>query len=374
MRAGHEVLIVGGYGEVGQRLVTMLGPRVVVGGRHPERVAGARGRRIDVDDPASIEQALDGISLVVGCVREREPHLLEAAVRRGIAYTSIAPPRTRPDALVRLHGEAKLTGARVVLGTGIEPGIANVLARIGANRVGEVDAVETALLLGVGDVYGADSMAFVFDEFTQAYTIVVDGHPLAVQAFDSSVLVDFPHALGRRRAYPMPFSDQFYYPMTLGARSASARLALDPPWLGSAIASLTRVGGRGWVARGSMRGFVDRLRRAYASLDQFALVVDVRGRDGRVRSTLVGRVQAHATAAAAAAVAEALHTHEVEPGVWLAEEAIAPSRFLERLASRGLVPVIEGASIAVAESPRFPFAGAGFAGPAPETAKDSPLS
>lgn len=94
-----RILIVGGYGEVGRRLAAQLEAtqpnRVIVAGRHPEQASGVPARRVDVDDVASIERALDGVGVVVACVRQREPHLLRAAVRRGIAYTSIAPHERR---------------------------------------------------------------------------------------------------------------------------------------------------------------------------------------------------------------------------------------------------------------------------------------
>jgi saccharopine dehydrogenase-like NADP-dependent oxidoreductase len=346
MSVGNDILVVGGYGEVGRRLATMLGHRVIVAGRNPDRAGGMRARRIDVDDPASVDEALQGIRVVVACVRQREPHLLHAAARKGIAYTSIAPPWIEPRTLEPLHRDAERTGARIILATGIEPGISSVLARVGADRIGDVAAIETALLLAVGDAYGADSMAFIFEELTQLYTIVVDGRSESAYAFDRSRRVEFPAPIGRRRAYTMPFRDQLYYPTTLRAKTAVARLALDPPWLGGAIAMLTRLGARSAIGRGRARerlhGLTEKLRRRYAALNRFALVVEVRGGGRVVRSTLVGREQAQATAVGAAAVVEALHAGEVEkPGVWLAEQVIAPARFLERLAAHGLVPITE---------------------------------
>ena len=50
--------------------------------------------------------------------------------------------------------EAVQTGARVILGAGLVPGLSNVLARIGADRVGQVESVETTCLLSIGDEYG----------------------------------------------------------------------------------------------------------------------------------------------------------------------------------------------------------------------------
>jgi saccharopine dehydrogenase-like NADP-dependent oxidoreductase len=344
-----DILIVGGYGEVGLRMATQLEAvhpqRVVVAGRNPECVAWPRAMRVDVDDPASIEAALDGVSTVVACVRQRKPHLLRAAIRRGISYTSIASPWLPWPAVRELHEEAQRSGARAVLAAGLEPGISSVLARVGAARVGKVDSVETALLLGVGDAYGTDSLAFLLDEIAEEYEITIAGRTESVHAFERPARIDFPPPIGTRRAYTIPFRDQLYYSATLGARTAIARLALDPPWLGSALAKVATLGGRAWAKRqsghGAVSGLAGRLRRRYADRDHFAMVVEVRGGQQVVRSTLVGRFQARATAIGATAIVEALVAGEVtEPGAWLAEQVIDPDRFLARLAAQRLVPTV----------------------------------
>jgi saccharopine dehydrogenase-like NADP-dependent oxidoreductase len=345
------ILIVGGYGEVGRRIARLLEVAhpgsVVVAGRNPERATGGPARRIDVDDPASIDAALPGIDVVVACVRQREPHLLHAAVRRGIAYTSIAPPWMPWPELEPLHAEARRTGARIVAATGLEPGISSVLARVAAERLGTVDAIETALLLGVGDAYGADSMVFLLAELAERYDVLVDGRSRTARAFGESKRVVFPDPIGERLAYTIPFRDQLYYLRTLGARTSIARIALEPAWLGRAVAMIARLGGRALTRRSGPRAAMHRwteaLRRRYADTDRFALVVEVRRGNRVVRAKLIGRKQAHATAVGAAAIAQALFTREVDaPGIWLAEQVIDPDRFLARLAAEGLVPAIQG--------------------------------
>jgi saccharopine dehydrogenase (NAD+, L-lysine forming) len=345
----EKILIVGGYGEVGRRLATLLEAgspdRVIVAGRHPELAHGFPARLIDLDDPGSIDRALDGIGVVVACARQREPHLLRAAVRRGLAYTSIAPPWMPWADIQPLRAEAERTGARIILAAGLEPGITSVLVRAAADRLGAVDSVESALLLSLGDTYGPDSMGFILEEVTESYTITVDGRPDVAQAFEHSKVVLFPAPVGPRRAYTMPFRDQLYYPATVGARTAVARIALDPPWLADTVAVLLRVGLRRLLRRGG-RGTIhhglEALRRRYHDRDRYALVLEVRGRGRGIRWTLVGRRQAEATAVGVAAITEALWSHEVsDAGLWLAEQVIAPDPFLARLAAAGIVPAAE---------------------------------
>jgi saccharopine dehydrogenase (NAD+, L-lysine-forming) len=346
----QEILIVGGYGEVGRRIASLLEAAhpgsVVVAGRNPDRATGP-ARRIDVDDVATIDAALAGVDVVVACVRPREPHLLQAVVRRGIAYTSIAPPWMPWPELEPLHVEARRTGARIVAAAGLEPGISSVLARVAAQRLGTVDAIETALLLSVGDAYGADSLAFLLAELAERYDVLVDGRARAARAFGASKRIAFPEPIGKRLAYTIPFRDQLYYPRTLGARTSVAWIALEPAWLGRAVAVLARLGGRALTRRSgprtAIRRWTEALRRRHANADRFALVVEVRSGDRVVRASLVGRNQAHATAVGASAIAQALFTREVSaPGIWLAEQVIEPDRFLARLAAEALVPAVDG--------------------------------
>jgi saccharopine dehydrogenase-like NADP-dependent oxidoreductase len=84
------------------------------------------------------------------------------------------------------------------------------------------------------------------------------------------------------------------------------------------------------------------LQRKYAGLDWYSVVMEVHGSRGFVRASLIGRVQALGTAIGAAALARALAEGEVErPGIFFAEQVVPPGPFFERLAARGLVPVLE---------------------------------
>ena len=94
MYAKKEILIVGGHGTVGRRIAADLEPdytgRIVVADRGLEKATqlatdvghGVRARPVDVDDPTSIVDALDGVSVVVSCIDQREPQLLPAAITR----------------------------------------------------------------------------------------------------------------------------------------------------------------------------------------------------------------------------------------------------------------------------------------------------
>jgi saccharopine dehydrogenase (NAD+, L-lysine forming) len=333
-----DFLITGGYGTVGRRVAADLAPdypgRLVVAGRSAAKAGqlaaeighGVRGRTIDVGDPASVEAALDGVGIVMSCIDQPEPHLLRAAIARGLAYTDIAPHLMTRRPTEAMKAEATRTGARIVLGAGLAPGISSLLARMGADSVRAVQSVESNVLLSAGDAYGPASRNYIMEEIVLAYAVRIEG-----------------------REVPMrPFSDQVFFPETLGARTAITRLALDPPWLGTLLSALVRLRvtaglrRRGGSQEQRVQRLIARLQRRYKGRNWYGVVVDIRGARGRVRASLAGRGQASGTAIGAAAVVRALTEGEVErPGIWLPEQVVRPGPFFERLAAQGLVPRVE---------------------------------
>jgi saccharopine dehydrogenase-like NADP-dependent oxidoreductase len=354
-----DILITGGYGTVGRRVAAELAPdypgHVIVAGRSAQKAAqfaaelghGVRGRRVDVSDPASVEAVLDGVSVVMSCIDQPEPHLLRAAIRRGLAYTDIAPHLMTRRPTEAMKAEADQTGARIILGAGLAPGISSLLARVGADRVGAVESVESNVLLSAGDTYGPASRAYIMEEISLSYTVRIEGREVPMRPFAASARVNFQPPLGERTAYLFPFSEQVFFPETLGARTALSRLVLEPPWLGTLLSALVRLRVTAMLRRRAgaeerVQRLMARLQRRYKRRDWYGVVVEVQGARGRVRAGLVGRGQATGTAIGATALVRALAEGEVEqPGIWLAEQVVPPGPFFERLAARGLVPTVE---------------------------------
>jgi len=210
MTAKSDILIAGGYGVVGRRVTANLAHdypnQVVIAGRDVEmasRVAselgyGVRARHIDVQDRDSVEKAMHGVGTVMSCVAQPEtPYLLLAAISQGCGYTDTAPMSLKrpayPDAL---RAEAVDNGARIVLGAGLVPGISNVLARMGADRVGPVDSIESACLLSLGDEYGSDSKGFVAEEIVTAFKATISGENVLARPFTGPRRIEFAPPLG----------------------------------------------------------------------------------------------------------------------------------------------------------------------------------
>lgn len=348
------ILIAGGYGVVGKRIAAGLASdypdRIIVAGRDLARASeaaavighGARGQQLDVREPASISKALNGVAVVVSCIDQPGRKLLWAALRRGVGYTDITPHLTelgRGSAYDDIVAAARASGARLVLGTGIVPGISNVIVRALADRLGGADTVETALLLHAGDVSGAASFDYFLQELSMTFVTRLNGEDRPARAFTDPRLVQFPEPIGARDAYLFPFSDQVLYPRTMMVRTALTRLAIEPAWLARVLSVMTRTGVSRVMAIDGIRHAIARTRRDRPSTQgaRFALRVDVRRGTQSRHGTLVGRTQADAAAAGAAGVVRLLLARSIsEPGAWMPEQVIDPGPFLSRLVAAGL--------------------------------------
>ncbi len=300
--------------------------------------------RIEAAEPSSVAAALQGVATVISCIDLRNRALLRAAIERGLRYTDITPRLTELGGSAgyeKIDAAARASGARVILGTGIAPGITNVMARALADALGGADEIETALLLPAGDSGGPALFEYFLQELAMSYEIRVDGEDRLARPFSHPRLVEFPPPAGARLAYLFPFSDQVLYPRTLGAKTAITRLAVDPSWIGRVLAGLVRTGASRLMA-------TERVRHAVTSARQwrtphsgkeslFELRVDVRFGDHESHATLVGRSQADATALGAAETARLLIEGDmVKSGAWMPEQIVNPGQFFARLASRGL--------------------------------------
>ena len=352
----ERILIAGGYGTVGRRIAALLaldyGPRLVVGGRNMEpaqQLARSLGHgvgavRIDVNDAHSVQEAIAGVGVVISCVRQGAvPHLLEAAVAQGCGYTDMAPMSIRRPPVPRaLREQAVATGARVIVGAGLVPGLSNMLARQGADAVGPVRSVVVTCLLSLGDEFGSDSAGYIADEVLTPFSVLVDGRRVKARALQGAGHARFPPPVGRIRAFRFPFSDQVGYSESLGARTAYTRIAILPKWTGSVFSvylalkrgsmGSEKAGGRERMAR-----LLEGLKRRYAGVNWWGVRVDMTGERGEHHATFFGRGQADATAVSAAAFVRALVEGPVDrPGIWSAEQAIPPEMYFSYLAAHGI--------------------------------------
>ncbi|MGW7070890.1 saccharopine dehydrogenase family protein [Streptomyces sp. NPDC054855] len=335
-----NILVLGGYGAVGRvtalDLAGRLPGRVIVAGRDRARAvelaAGSGGTllpaRVDLADPASLEQALEGVSLVVLSVEPRTPaaHPARILFERGIGLVDVTATHSliteveRHDALARGHD------ATAVLSVGVAPGLTNLLARRAAEAIGGAERLDISVVLGAGEAHGKDAVRWTVAQ-------LMDGSPDGARPLR---VATWPP--GRERAHhPFPFSDQHTLRRTLGVPHVTTRLGLDSGALTALLFGLRRAG----VFRAARRARLDglltaSLTRIHLGGDRFAVRVDAHRGGRRATRALTAASQSRFTGLTAAEVAARVYAGEVPTGVQHIEEAAGLAGVPEALAAHGL--------------------------------------
>jgi saccharopine dehydrogenase-like NADP-dependent oxidoreductase len=207
----------------------------------------AEGRGFDPTSGELVE-ILREVRSVAACIPYRvNLSTMEAALAAGCHYADLGGLFHTTLRQLELHDRFAEAGVSAVLGIGSAPGLTNVLARLGADRLDRVDSID--MVDGAVDL-SADGGAFgvpysvdtVLDEFTQPAMVFEDGEMREVPAASGVVDWDFPEPVGTQPAMYTLHSEPATLPTTIpGVRDVRWRLAL-PRAVHEGFAFLVEVG------------------------------------------------------------------------------------------------------------------------------------
>jgi hypothetical protein len=331
-----STVLVVGLGEVGVRAARQLidtpgVSRVIVAARrleHARDVAsalhdGAEPCRLGRDDPFPT-----GVDVVVSALpSDVDAGMARRAVAAGIPYASSADRDATLRALLALDVDAIARGTRVVVGCGLAPGLADVLAR---HAVGALDAVDELHVARWG-VAGAESASEARRAEREPAREWRDGG-LVHDKHRHAELIWFPDPVGARECELVATGVELLVAANPGAGRVTSRLGVPP------ARRFTHPGRRDpGAAWGAVR-------------------VEVWGWRGTARTSVVyGIIERTAVAAgtvlgvAGAWLAGALPAIGAEPpaGAFGLAAAVDPVPFLAELASRGVkAATFEGVAVA----------------------------
>jgi saccharopine dehydrogenase (NAD+, L-lysine-forming) len=194
--------------------------------------AGARGRGFDATS-GELTEILRDVDAVAACLPYRlNLPVMEAALAAGCHYADLGGLFHTTLKQWEMHERFAQARVSAVMGIGSAPGLTNVLAKLGADRldsVTSIDVVDGAIDLGAeGGAFGLPySVETVLDEFTMPAMVFEDGELREVPAGTGVIDWDFPEPVGRQPAMYTLHSEPATLPRTVpGVRDVRWRLAL----------------------------------------------------------------------------------------------------------------------------------------------------
>jgi lysine 6-dehydrogenase len=162
--------------------------RITVASRHPDQIEAfacshstytvrVDVARVDVQNPAALAALMRGHDVVCNLAgpnyRNAVP-AVKAAIAARVSLVDVSDDWEATLEILDLHAEAARAGITVLVGLGASPGITNVLARYGANRLDRVEEIHTSWVMRGSDLggpalaehllYSLPQRAFVFEE------------------------------------------------------------------------------------------------------------------------------------------------------------------------------------------------------------------
>ncbi len=318
----ENILVVGGYGEVGKTVCRDLGKlypgKVFAAGRRfhqAEKFCRTTGGsvwpfQLDAGKPVDPE-ILRSTKLVVMCLDQTEPDFVRACLASGVHYIDISASYPFLSQVEPLHDEAAASRATAVLSVGLAPGLTNLLASLVTRQVDRVDAIDMYVLLGLGDQHGKAAIEWTIDNLQSGFT--------------DRKRTDFGDELGVRAAYRFPFADQHVIPRTLGVPAVTTRLCFDSAAVTGFIASCKASGLFQLLQVKPIRaGIVNLFGAIRAGKEVVAVKLDAWGtrgeKEAKVECLLLGKNEAEITGKVAAFVADAVCRRALPNGVYHIEQ------------------------------------------------------
>ncbi len=247
-----------GAGAMGRWAVKELGlspevSEIVVGDYHEARArevvsshggGKATARFVDARDQGSVQAAIAGCDAMVNATQHFwNITVMRAAAAAGVHYTDMGGLFHVTKQQVELDEEFRRAGVTAVIAMGGAPGVTNILARYGAERLDVVEEAH-AFLGSVDDTDWSSydgwvvpySLETLCDEFSVVAPEFIDGHWVTdITGGEGCEDVDFGVPAGTLEAHYTIHSEPFTFWHTWkdqGLRAATFKLSLPPALTG----------------------------------------------------------------------------------------------------------------------------------------------
>lgn len=227
-----KILVLGGAGAMGTVTVRDLAEspdvsKVLVGDVSIERANQLKSlvgsekvsvRLVDVSNSAGLVEAMKEADVVVNATPYHlNVQIMKAAMKAGKSLTDLGGVYYTTLKQLELNGIAKEAGITVVLGCGLAPGITDILAKCGANKLDAVDEVH--IKYGEVNLTPAKykwSFRTVLEEYTTGPVAYQNGEYKKLPPFSGKQIVKFPQPIGERTCCYGLYSGVATLPRTIG--------------------------------------------------------------------------------------------------------------------------------------------------------------
>ncbi len=242
-----KVLVVGAGGFFGRLLVDDLDRygncRLVLGRRRAFRSERFQTVVADLQDPQSLQRALNGVTVAIcaaGPFQELPLTLAELCMDQGIHYIDLADSRRFVLAVQSRVGSIKRSAA-ICTGWSTVSALTGALTQIGTTGMRSVDSIAIHMAPGKRGGRNLATIASLLHSVGNRFTVHRNGRKVQVRGWSEPRDFLFPGPVGLRRGYLVDVPDHEIFPELFSARTVEFRAGSELHLLNNSLSLLARI-------------------------------------------------------------------------------------------------------------------------------------
>lgn len=189
-----------------------------------------KSMRLDANNPSELARACEGYDVAmsgIGPFYKYEHKVASGALEAGVDYVSICDDYDAADAVFALDAEARKKKVTILTGLGWTPGISNVMARMGAAQLDEVEEIAVAWGGSASDSEGYAVILHTIHIFTGFVPSFQHGRTKMVAAGSDREKVRFPEPVGEIFVYNLGHPEPVTIPRFIKAGNVTLKGGLS---------------------------------------------------------------------------------------------------------------------------------------------------
>lgn len=161
-------------------------------------------RFVDANDHASLVNVMKGADSVANCVGPFHTYgvkILKAAIDAKVDIVDICDDWDATQEYLKLNGQAKEAGITAIIGLGYTPGVTNMLAKRGADKLDRVDEIQVAWMWNAFDPGGYAVLEHGIHAEVGNIPTYLDGQWVDVPAGSGEEIIEFPEPIGKQKVH-----------------------------------------------------------------------------------------------------------------------------------------------------------------------------
>ncbi|MHB8896519.1 MAG: saccharopine dehydrogenase family protein [Candidatus Geothermincolia bacterium] len=192
--------------------------------------ARCKSMKLDANKESELVRAVQGYDVAVsgiGPFYKYEHKVAAGVLDAGVNYVSICDDYDAAEAVFKLDAKAKKKGVTILTGLGWTPGISNVLARIGADRLDDVEEIAVAWGGSASDSEGYAVILHTIHIFTGFVPSFQHGRKKMVQSGGDREKVRFPEPVGEIYVYNLGHPEPVTIPRFINVKNVTLKGGLS---------------------------------------------------------------------------------------------------------------------------------------------------